>query len=42
MQVVASKHHGLGNDFLVVDLDQDSSLESRTDCYSCVTSAETV
>ncbi len=31
MQVVASKHHGLGNDFLVVDLDQDSSLGSRTD-----------
>lgn len=31
MHVVVSKHHGLGNDFLVVDLDQDPSLGSRSD-----------
>lgn len=31
MHVVLSKHHGLGNDFLVVDLDQEASLVSRSD-----------
>jgi diaminopimelate epimerase len=31
MTVVLSKHHGLGNDFLVLDLDQDPTLVSRSD-----------
>lgn len=31
MSVVLSKHHGLGNDFLVVDLDQDPALADRRD-----------
>jgi diaminopimelate epimerase len=31
MPVVLTKHHGLGNDFLVLDLDQDPSLSSHFD-----------
>lgn len=31
MPVVLTKHHGLGNDFLVLDLDQDRALAGRTD-----------
>lgn len=31
MHVALSKHHGLGNDFLVLDLDQEPTLSSRSD-----------